>query len=302
MTLREIAYYLQFGFECFILRRQKPIVAGISLTDVCNLECKHCVVANVDRGHYSFKKILNWMRLFYAQGARILYLQGGEVFTWRDNSRELDDVVHAAKAIGYFKVAVVTNGTYPIETDADVVWVSIDGLRKRHNEVRGENGFENLIANIENSSHPNICANITVNKMNCQDVEEVIKFVEDHPKLRGISINFHTPYPGVEHLFLPMEKRAELIERVLRLKNTGYHVLNSLSGLKALMKGDHKRPIWMIQMVEQDQIFECCWGRQYEGVCELCGYGVIAELSQLFQLKPSAIAHAFNLFTKKRLV
>lgn len=299
MNLREIFYYMRFGIECLVLRQQKPIVAGISLTDICNLDCEHCVVANVDSGHYPFDKILNWMRLFYARGARILYLQGGEVFTWYDNDKRLNHVIRTAKTVGYFKVAVVTNGTYPIETEADVVWVSIDGLRKCHNKIRGENSFERLIANIESSSHSNICANMTVNKVNQDDVEEVIKFVEEHPKLRGISINFHTPYPEVEYLFLPVEKRTEVIERVLYLKNTGYHILNSKSGLKAMIKGDYSRPIRMIQMIEHGQFFECCWGRQYEGVCEQCGYGIIAELSQLFQLKPSAIIHAFNLFASK---
>lgn len=299
MTRGEVFHYLKFGFECFILQRRKPIVAGISITDLCNLQCKHCVVANSGRGHSSFEKIISWMKLFYSRGARILYFQGGEPLAWSDSSKKLNDIIREARAIGFFKTAVATNGTNPIETEADIVWVSIDGMGQRHNEIRGKNVFEEVIKNISRSSHPNININMTVNLLNYQDVENVIRLASDNSNIRGVSINFHTPYPGVENLFLPMKERAGVVERVILLKKMGFPVLNSTSGLKALMQGDFKRPIWMIQMVEQDQIFECCWERHSGKACEKCGFGIIAELSQLLQFKPSSIIHAFNLFRSR---
>ena len=56
------------------------------------------------------------------------------------------------------------------------------------------------------------------------------------------------------------------------------------------------RPVRMIQMVEQGSVFECCWGRTLEGVCDRCGYGVIAELSALSRLRPASLMHALKLF------
>lgn len=296
MTFKEAAYYVKFGIQCFLLKQRKPIVAGIPLTDACNLQCKHCVVANAGRGHYSIEKLSAWMRLFYSRGARILYIQGGEPFTWFDGEKRLNDVIAEARKIGYFKVAMVTNGTYPIKSDADAVWVSIDGTPKRHNEIRGENVFELAEENVEKSSHSNIRANMTVNSINYMDVEEVITFVKNSKKFVGVSINFHTPYPGTEDLQLPREKRNEVIKLVLELKKKGFPVLNSEQGLEALLSGKYNRPAWLIQMVEQDQIFECCWGREMDKVCDNCGYGVIAELSLLSELKLASVFHALKLF------
>lgn len=297
MLLREFSYYLSYGFDCFVLGKRKPIVAGIGLTDVCNLQCRHCVVANSGRGHYSYEKILEWISLFYKKGARILYFQGGEPFGWSDGVKKTNDLVRAAKAAGFYKVAIASNGTYPVETEADVVWISLDGTAQQHDGIRGEGVYERIMKNIGSSSHPNICVNTTINTINYKDIEKVIKIIGENPRIRGISVNFHTPYPGVEDLLLSAEMKMEVVERVINMKKKGYPVLNSVSGLKALAAGNYKRPLWMIQMVERDKVNECCWGSDYgEKVCKNCGYGVIAELSQLLKLKPDSIIHAFKLF------
>ncbi len=293
---REVLYYLTFALECFVLGRRKPLVAGIPLTDACNLSCRHCVVANQGRGHHSYRRIQGWMQLLYRRGARILYLQGGEAFGWREGEKTLDDVVRLARRMGYFKVAAVTNGTYPIETEADLVWLSIDGTRPVHDRIRGDGVFDRVMTNLAASSHPRIYANLTVNRINRDDVDAVVDLVASHPKLRGMSVNFHTPYPGVEDLALTGEERAAVIERVLQLKKRGYPIVNSPAGLDRLKHGRYRRPVWLIQMVEQGEVFECCWGRAYEGVCSRCGYGVIAELSGLSAWKPAGALQALALF------
>ena len=296
MNLRHLSYYLGYGLQCFLLGRRKPIVAGVPLTDVCNLHCRHCVVANAGRGHHSFETIRGWVQLFHDRGARILYLQGGEAFGWRDGERKLDHVVRMAKSIGYFRVATVTNGTFPIETEADLVWLSIDGSARVHDEIRGEGAFARLEKNLDASPHPRIVANMTVNRLNRGHVSDVVRYVTEHPKLKGVSVNFHTPYPGVEDLALSHEERAEVIEELLSLKKDGRPILNTVEGLGLLQSGVYQRPIWMIQMVEQGSVFECCWGRTLEGVCDRCGYGVIAELSAMSRLRPASLMHALKLF------
>lgn len=301
MIWKEAFYYLRFGFESFLLGRRKPIVAGIPLTDLCNLRCRHCVVANAGRGHHNFETVRGWMKLLYERGARILYLQGGEAFGWSDGNRSLDHVIRTAREIGYFKVATVTNGTYPIETEADLVWVSIDGSPAAHDRIRGRGAFDQLAENLASTSHQSIYANMTVNRLNWTEAEAVVRFVTEHPHLQGVSFNFHTPYPGVEELTLAAEQRTELIEDLLRLKKQGYPIVNSAVALKLLMSGDYRRPLGLIQMVEQGQVFECCWGRQYEGVCRQCGYGVIAELAGLSRLQPASLLQALKLFSKRGL-
>ena len=197
--------------------------------------------------------------------------------------------------MGYFKVATVTNGTYPIETEADLVWLSMDGSPRVHEEIRGRGTFARLEKNLDASSHPSIFANMTINSLNKAEVAAVVRYVARHPHLRGVSVNFHTPYPGVENLALTLEERGPVVRELLRLKGEGAPIVNTTAGLRLLGRGDYRRPVWMIQMVEQGEVFECCWGRTQEGVCERCGYGVIAELSELSRLRPASVAHALGL-------
>ncbi len=296
MTWNELSYYLGFGWQALILGRRRPVVAGIPLTDLCNLRCEHCVVAHAGRGHHSFETITGWMRLLHRRGARILYLQGGEPFGWNDGERRLDHVVREAREMGFFKVATVTNGTYPIETEADLVWVSVDGSPKGHDAIRGPGAFERLAANLEASSHPNLYANMTVNRLNRREVEAVLRFVAAHPRLQGVSFNFHTPYPGVEELALSREERSRVVGELVRWKRAGLPVVNSVPALRLLASGNYRRPVWLIQMVERGELFECCWGASQPGVCERCGYGVIAELSALSRLRPASLLGSLKLF------
>ena len=83
----------------------------------------------------------------------------------------------------------------------------------------------------------------------------------------------------------------------MRLKREGLPILNSHSGLRALATGNYKRPLGFVTLVERDRAFECCWGREDEGVCAECGYGFIAELACVLALKPSAILQAMRIFS-----
>lgn len=296
MRPRELAYFARYGFETTILGRKKPIVAGIALTDVCNLACRHCVVANVGRGHYPFDKIEGLLTHFYQAGARIVYLQGGEVMTWRDGARDVNHVIRRAKEIGFFKVAVVTNGTLGVASEADLMWVSLDGSRAVHDAIRGPGSFDRTLHNLEETRHPHVSVNMTINRLNADEVERVADLVKSLPKLRGISFNFHVPYAAVEDIFLPLDQRSKVIDRILALKREGYPILNSRAGLIALKENKWRRPLSAIQLVENDRIYECCWGREQPGVCERCGYGVIAELSQILGGNISAAWQSLALF------
>jgi Fe-coproporphyrin III synthase len=297
LNVRQSLELLRFGIDWFLLGKHRPIAAGVPLTDVCNLSCSHCVVKNGRLGHHSFERICGWIGDLYAAGARFLYLQGGEILTWEDNGKGPNDVIAAARKQGFIRIAAVTNGTLPITLDADAIWVSVDGPEPVHDSIRGKGNFAKLRANVSASSHPRLYANITLNRVNAPFLDETVRHVETVPGFRGISINFHTPYQGVEDLDVPREKRQEMVEKIMVLKAAGHNILNSRAGLKNLATGNYKRPIGMIRLVEQGRMFECCWGREQPGVCERCGYGIIAEMSAMSHLSPSAVFQALSIYS-----
>lgn len=85
-------------------------------------------------------------------GVRILFFCGGETFMWQDSGYTLKDLVKKAKSMGFLIVNVVTNGTFSIDLpEADLILLSLDGDRQRHNEIRGDT-YDLIIKNIENAS------------------------------------------------------------------------------------------------------------------------------------------------------
>ncbi len=262
-------------------RRPLPVVGGISLTDVCNLACAHCWRKNQGAGHAPLELVLRSLRTLYAMGARYLYIQGGEPFAWQDGSRRLDHVVAEAKGIGFFHVAVCTNGTFPLDADPDSFSVSLDGRPGSHDSIRG-GSFERVIANVETSRHPYIFANVTFNRQNRDDLAFLADFAAASRRLRGILVNFHIPYPGVEHLALSMVERARLAEQATELKRRGYPIMNSYGGLRALGRNNWRRPLDLSVVTDCRTFYSCCRARGNDRICRECGYAGWAELAQVF--------------------
>jgi len=209
----------------------------------------------------------------------------------------LEDLVQEAKRTGFFAVTFTTNGTLPIKSGADLIWVSIDGTREIHDQIRGKGSFDWLIENVEGSSHPRIYANMIINPLNYRVVEDVVKMVAQSKGFRAISMSFHTPHPGVEDLFLPWEKRKEVLDKVIELKKHGFPIINSFAGLNLHYSNKWKRRCWMNNFAFPDgEIHSECWGSR-DGICDRCGYGMGAEMSALFDLKPSPIGAALRLFS-----
>ena len=107
--MKVAGYSFSFAL-CLIGGRPIPVIGGLAVTDECNLDCAHCWDKSRKKTHAPFDKVLSGLRELYSLGARYLYIQGGEPFTWRDGSRNLPDVVNAARETGFFHVKRYING------------------------------------------------------------------------------------------------------------------------------------------------------------------------------------------------
>ena len=231
MNIKQLAYYFLWVFKVFILKRKIPINGGIIINDRCNLKCKHCVVANLVNQDRSLQDIASDLDQLYSLGIRSLFIVGGEPFLWRDKGYNIDSIIKLAKNKGFFKVSVCTNGILPLETKADLVWVSVDGLKETHNKIRGDT-YDQIINNIEESRHEGIFINFTVNSINCNEVEEMVKWTRRNQKVKGILINFHTPYPGVEYLSISGSKKERIVDEILNLKKNHMLIQYGVNSLK----------------------------------------------------------------------
>ena len=281
-------YFFKYYIESRFLGKQSPILGGYKITNLCNMECIHCPFwKRQDKTDLTLKEIREKLKELYQYGVRILIIEGGEPFLWKDNGYCLDDVVKEAKRL-FYSVGITTNGTFPLEIDSDAIWVSIDGLRETHDAIRGES-FDKIMKNIEKSSHPNILANITINSRNCNELESLVPFLST--KVKGITIQFHYPYERIDELFIPLEKRKKVLNNLIKLKEEGYPLMDSVSCLNALKNNRWKCHDWMIANMEPDGEINlgCYVKKRGEVNCENCGFAAHTEISLAFDLKFSPI-------------
>lgn len=298
MKTRSLVELGWFGLTTVLLRRNDPIVGSIIVTDRCNLACQHCAVANIRRADYSRAQIEADMRTMFESGIRFLFLYGGEPFLWRDHEARLPELVALAKSLGFLMVNVVTNGTQGLDLPgADVILVSVDGTREHHNQIRGKN-YDKIMANIAAAPRDNIYFYMAVNQINAGDIEQVCQTARESPNVRGVSFNFHTPYPGTERLTLTRAQRRECCDRIAGLIAAGYPILNLASALPYIAENTFPTPCYQCVVMEDGQAWPCGRCVDIPGLCQNCGFFFAAELSLLFRGNPRVIRDALRTYSK----
>lgn len=283
MKLSSFAYFAKFGIRTILFREKKPILGTIIVTDKCNLSCRHCSVNNITALIHPYQQIKSEMRMLCDMGVRILFFCGGETFLWRDGGKGLRDLVIEAKQMGFLIVNVVTNGTYPLDLpEADLILLSLDGDRERHNAIRGDT-YDAIMENIKNASSDNICLYMAINQINKDAVRDVCLTARDTKNVRAVSFNFHTPYPDTRELALSREEKAACCQMIGQMMREGAPVFNLKSAFPYLINNSFPTPCHQCVVVEDGKVSTCGRCIEVEGLCAQCGYFFVAEYTLLFR-------------------
>lgn len=158
-------------------------------TRKCNLACRHCgsdcspSVKTSELTTNEIKKALKQIASDFPKTKITLAITGGEPLLRKD----LLEVVKHANGLGYI-CGMVTNGTLLTEKLAkdlkkagmQTVSISLDGLKKSHEYLRGKDVFERTIKGIENlvkNDFPMMEAITCVNPQNISELEEIYQLV-----------------------------------------------------------------------------------------------------------------------------
>lgn len=290
-------YFLKHNIAVRVFGKKEPLLAGFKITYRCTLKCRSCPFWKMKPLSISFDEAVRAMDSLYETGVRLLIFEGGEPFLWRDGAHNLESLVSYARE-KFFRVGITTNGTPPIESSADVVWVSIDGLKETHEKNRGP-CFDKIISNINASDHPKILANITITILNDGVIPDLIKFIT--PLVKGVTIQFYYPFPNSEDLWLPEERRIAVLDRVIKMKKDGFPILDSVSSLEGLKKNTWRCHDWLIASAEPDGRMNigCYLKDRAEISCEKCGFAAHTEISKAFDWNVGAITAGKKTFDFK---
>lgn len=283
MKLSSFLHFATFGIKTILFKEKKPILGTIIVTDKCNLSCKHCSVNNITAVVHPYIQMRKEMQELYDMGVRILFFCGGETFLWRDGEKTIRDLVIEAKEMGFLIVNVVTNGTYPIDLpEADLILLSLDGDRERHNIIRGDT-YDKIMENIANATADNICFYMAVNQINKEQIAHVCRTARDTKNVRAVSFNFHTPYPDTKELALSVEEKTKCCETIEQMMKEGAPVFNLKSAFPYLIHNNFPTPCYQCVVMENGKLSICGRCVDVPGLCEKCGYFFVAEYTLLFR-------------------
>ena len=268
MKVSSFLHFAGFGIKTILFRRKDPILGTVILTDKCNLHCKHCSVNNITAVIHPYEQIKGEMKQLYDMGIRILFFCGGETFMWKDSGKNLRDLVIEAKEMGFLIVNVVTNGTFPIDLpEADLILLSLDGDKERHNMVRGDT-YDTIMGNIASATSDNICFYMAINQINKDHVRDVCITARDTKNVRAVSFNFHTPYPDTRELALSKEEKKECCDVIKQMMKEKCPVFNLKSAFPYLINNSFPTPCHQCVVIENGKVSTCGRCIDVPGLCD----------------------------------
>jgi MoaA/NifB/PqqE/SkfB family radical SAM enzyme len=299
--LKQVLYLTGYFIKSRLsTKHKKPLICSFKITSKCNLKCSHCPFwKNRNGSALSFSSVKKILDRLYGDGVRIVIFEGGEPLLWKDarEDKDLSDVIEYAKGM-FFSVGVTTNGTLdPGKYDPDIIFISIDGLQKTHDSIRGKS-FNRIIENITRyGSRKKIIANICISRINYNEVTELIKFLNE--RVFGITIQFFYPYSDVEDIRLTGSQKEKLLKGIIKLKGSGYKILDSPVCLKNMAHNTWRCYDFLVSSVEQSGYITsgCYLKNKVDDVsCADCGFTAHCEISCAYRLNPGAIKTAARIF------
>jgi radical SAM family uncharacterized protein len=218
--------------------RRVPLFCGHKLTYNCNLRCKMCPFWKRSSKDSSIEQEKAILRHIYDSGACAIAFEGGEPLLRND----LAEILAFSRSLP-LHTSLVTNGTL-LESRIDeiapyingAVYVSLDGLEKTHDAIRGVSGcFRKAVRGIMASREKvSVTINTTIMAENIHEVEDLVKLAKELDT--GISVALAHEYCNAKASAPASREIRDLAEKLIEMKKKGYPLINSVSYFKVFAK------------------------------------------------------------------
>ncbi len=188
--------FLQYALEEGLLKvsekkRQRKVKIGeskppslryllIELTTRCNLSCKHCYLGNKKPVELSFILLKRALREFGKLGGLRALFSGGEPLLY-EKFDELNEILPSFP----FRSILLTNGllikpAFLKKLNFKEIQVSLDGLEKGHEALRGKGTFKKVLKAIEMVKEAGFDLSIAtmIHRQNLNEFPELKKLIE----------------------------------------------------------------------------------------------------------------------------
>jgi radical SAM family uncharacterized protein len=226
------------GLIVNLLDVKAPLFCGHKLTYNCNLRCKMCPFWRRPSQDSSLEQEKAVLKEVYASGAVGIAFEGGEPLLRRD----LVEILAFSRSLP-LHTSLITNGTLlasRIDEIAPyingVVYVSLDGLEKTHDSIRGVNGsFKKAIQGINAAKDKvSLTINTTIMAENIDEIESLVKLADELGT--KISIAVAHEYCNVKACSAAINKTSVIAHKLIEMKRAGFPIVNSIGYLKVMAK------------------------------------------------------------------
>jgi len=226
------------GLFLNLFRGRAPLFCGHKLTYKCNLRCKMCPFWKRPSKDSSIEQEKAILSRIYDSGACAIAFEGGEPLLRKD----LVKILAFSRSLP-LHTSLITNGTL-LESRIDeiaryingCVYVSLDGLEKTHDDIRGVSGcFEKAVRGIMAAKEKvSVAINTTIMAENIHEIEDVVKLAKELDT--GISVAVAHEYCNAKASAPANREIKELAGRLVEMKKKGYPLVNSTSYFKIIAK------------------------------------------------------------------
>jgi radical SAM family uncharacterized protein len=246
-----------------------PLFGGHKLTYNCNLKCKMCPFWKRSSENLSTQKEKEILKKIYDSGVCAIGFEGGEPLLRKD----LAEILAYSRSLP-LHTSLITNGTL-LKSRIDeiapyingIVFVSLDGLEKTHDRIRGVNGcFKRALEGITAAKKQvSIRINTTMMADNVDEVEDLVKLAKDLGVKIVLSVAYE--YGSIGASAPKADEIRKTAKRLIELKREGYPIMNSTDYFKVMAKekGWKCKP-WSIINIGTDGrlVLPCYVHNQYE--------------------------------------
>ena len=215
-----------------------PLFCGHKLTYNCNLKCKMCPFWKRSTTDLSTEKEKTILKHIYDSGVCGIAFEGGEPLLRKD----LNEILDYSRSLP-LQTSLITNGTL-LESKIDEiaqyinggVYVSLDGIEKTHDEIRGVSGcFKKAIKGISAASKKiPVAINTTIIAENVNEIEDLVKLAKELDV--KISVAVAHEYCTAKVSGPTRHEISEVAGKLVELKKKGYPLINSISYFKVIAK------------------------------------------------------------------
>lgn len=164
------------------LKLDTPIKIQWKITNKCNLKCRHCYLGKLDGFELPFEKADEIADTIINSNVMEVTISGGECLTYKGIEKIIKKFLINGIKVDVFTNALLLKNMLD-EIDLDILdksallfYVSVDGLKNSHEQIRGKNTFDKTIANIKYAIEKgySVVTNTVINKINYCDIIDMI--------------------------------------------------------------------------------------------------------------------------------